>query len=152
MSTTAPAAVDKLLALAQANVPAGVYCYDGHPGTTQMPQMFTIGGTSGPTIDWLSDPIELGARSREEKYEIHCTASAAIGGTWELETQVRLEAWAIVQALEIALKADATLGGTVRYAQLVAGTAYGTDSVTAPQGRMHTIEFVVRCEARVEFP
>lgn len=147
--TTAFAAVDALVALFEASVPADTTVFDGYPGTNMPAAVVSVGGTPAPTIVWNSKPAELGANRREEDYTVNCVASVAQGGEQNAEKAVRDTLAAVMATLETAIHDDPTLGGLVRYAEIVHGQMTATDATTAATGRQWTVTFSVRCTQRV---
>ena len=125
--STIPAAIDGLLAAAAAAIGATVSVVDGpplqwnplklpDPGGPSASKVLLVGAT--PNGDSSADGVEdfnaAGNVSRDERFSIHCTAwSGAAGGTAKNR---RDDAFAVVAAVERALRTDGTLGGAVLYA------------------------------------
>lgn len=151
MPSKIPAAVDGLLTMVRAlsgTTLAGVDIYDGPKlDDSQTGKRLFIGfdiegiAASGEQ-EWASMPAS--SRSRVERATIRCVAESSTGQT---DTKGRRdEAFAIVTAVENAIKGDPSLGGAVNYAN------FGADiEVRQPQtgqGSVCTVFFGVAYYAR----
>lgn len=136
-AATVPAAITALLALARNAVSADVF--DGQP-TVEMPAEFvaidyadTNFGTSG-----RQQPASLGAGRRGEEYDIRCLISA-----WDGSADmgaVRTRAFDLFGAVSDAVRADATLNGSVAFAEV---TDFNTVAAQINAGANYTIQFSV---------
>lgn len=91
-------------------------------------------------------PAELGPNyRREEKYSLVCELTSYAG---DQDFVARMtEAWVAFDLLEIAVANDANLGGNVRFAQL--GNILFEAGADIQGQSIGTLDFAVRCEARV---
>lgn len=134
---TVPAAIAALVSAFQTAVTMPVY--DGQP-PVDMPAEFvavefadTNFGTSG-----RQEPAGLGGGRRGEQYDIRCLISA-YDGSADMAA-VRGRAFDAFTDLSDAIRSDATLSGTVMYAEV---TDFNTVAAQIGAGANYTIQFSV---------
>lgn len=151
MPSKVPAAIDGLLALVtalQATTLAGVDIFDGPKLTdSQTGKRLFVGYdiegiAAHGAQDWASIPAA--SKSRGENMTIRCVAESMSGQT-DMKGR-RDEAFAIVAAVEGAIKGDPTLGGAVTYANCLAEVEVRQPQT--PQGAVCTVFFGVAYYAR----
>jgi hypothetical protein len=148
-----PAAIDGLVALCR-GLPAlaTVAIHDGPPGSNLTDQlMLFIGDTPEDLVsvrgsqNWAA----LGARAKDERFTIVCTAAARSG-----DTNMKVErdrAFSIVAAVEIAVRdlvtGDISLGGAVSWCGLDEDISLA--QLQTPDGALAKVGFGVTCRARI---
>lgn len=144
--TAVPAAITGLLSQITAAAPAGVDVCDGVVRTGQSSSSFVV-VTGWETAD--RQPATIGGPlhfSVEEHFELTGFIRCLEGS--EDQTESRQQAFAVFEAIEMAVRSDPTLGGAVRVAWVsrhagVQGPADGS------RGNGTQIDFTVFCEARL---
>lgn len=148
-TSTIPAAIDGLLALVQVQKDAATKLVDGFPrfAITNV-DLIAVGGKTAPVADGRQETAALGNRRREETYDLRVTCSSSRGGTDQ--KAVRDRAFALMAVVEGAVRADVTLGGAVRVAQVAGSvTLFETDFETSKDGVFAEVSFDVACTARI---
>ncbi len=110
-STRVPATIDALVALGTA---AGATTWDGPVVTGDYNTALFIGYDGDPDGDFLAAEADqewagLGAKARDEEFDIICAAVATIGDSVKI---ARDAVFAMVALLESALRTDPALGQT----------------------------------------
>ncbi|MEU2181233.1 hypothetical protein [Streptomyces thermolilacinus] len=155
MATSAvPAAIDALLAILRAAPAlAGVDIIDGPPtGDMSAADLVAVGWQpdDGEAAVLAQEFAYAGARRRDEEFVISCWLESWTGDNDVAARRVR--AFELLAVVEDALRAsDAapeapTLGGTVLWAHLTAGTLR---QVNTDQGVKAGLAFSVACRARI---
>lgn len=150
-TSTIPAAIDALLTALRASEDLAdpVKVVDGYPRfrITNI-DLVSVGGKDEPVASGEQTPAALGGQRREERYSLAVYCSSSRGG--EDQKTVRDRAFALMAAVEDVLRADGTLGGVVRFAQVGGGiTLLETDADTAPAGVFAEVGFLVDVQARI---
>lgn len=115
MTTSIPAAIDYLVTNLSAAMPAETQVLDGPPGTDLENHGIAIGyALDEPSV--TSQESGAGLNSSTEEYDINSMVWARSGE--EQPKVVRDQLFALINALDAALKADRELGGAVVFAQL----------------------------------
>jgi hypothetical protein len=137
-STTVPAALTALVALAAAALPS-VQVFDGPP-TTDLPDTYLLVGFAegGPAV--TGQQITEGGGLTEEVYDIACQLSVYSGDT-DIAT-TRGQAAGLFDTLATALAGADKLGGAVGFADL-SGFDWTQDQ--ASEGAVVTVDFTVNC-------
>lgn len=149
-ATTIFDVVDYLVATITAACPPPTVVYDGFPGLNRPDVLVSVGGSVDPTIDNAETWASLGAKSKDENYTVNCYVSAYVGGGEPTDQKVaRDAAKTAFNAIELAIRADTTLGGHVLVGGIDGVRLEQTDDTTASDGRIAEIHFVVRCMARI---
>lgn len=147
-TSTIPAAIDALLAaLRAADGLSGVDVFDGEPMTGENKDFICIGHDPTDPLNAVEAdqvPASLGNRAREESYEILCSLAAWSGGTTMSARRVR--ALALFAVIESTVRANITLNGVVRSAQI--GT-YSLIQQQTDQGASAGLRFRIACSARL---
>lgn len=147
-TSTIPAAIDGLLATLRAAAGlSGVDIHDGPPMTAENPDYVCVGfDPLDPltSVEGGQVPASLGNRAREESYEIVGSLAAWSGD--ELMSARRARAMALFAAVEAAVRADITLGGTVRTAQIA---SYSLLQEQTDKGASAGVRFRIACSARL---
>lgn len=151
MPSTIPAVIDALLALLRARpeLAAPVEVFDGFPRRViDNLDFVAVGGKSEPVADGTQAAAVLGNRRRDETYTVRVYCSSSRGTQDQKVTRDR--AFALMAAAEDAIRADPTLGGRVKSAQ-VGGriVLQETDADTAEAGSDAEVSFDVSVEARI---
>lgn len=153
-TSTIPAAIDALVSILQASAGlSGVTVIDGPPTGDQSDTDYVYVGwqfEGDTSVEMRQDFAHLGARKRDELFDILCSLD-----TWTGDTDVqarRARAFELLGAVEDALRAtDAapqapTLNGTVLWAHLTQGALmqrHTTDGVQVG------LNFRVSCRSRI---
>lgn len=147
-----PAAIDGLLAIinARSEITANnVQVWDGFP-TAIADNMITVGGSTNNTAQGVQSPAQLGGFFREEDYTLEVTISTYSGGNNSTaQKSTRDMAFSLFEAVANGVRADATLGGAVRYAQVMSVDYKATDEETASNGRYSILTVGIRCQQRI---
>jgi hypothetical protein len=147
-TSTIPAAIAGLLAtLRAAPGLAGVVVHDGPPVTAETPDWVAVGyDPTDPltSVDASQVPASLGNRGREESYDILCSLASRSGD--EDMAPRRARAMEMFAAVEAAVRADVTLGGAVRTAQIA---SYSLTQEQTRQGASAGVSFRIACSARL---
>lgn len=151
-----PDVIDALVSICgSASSLSGVKVYDG-PVTTQedAKQILWIGmdDPDSPTApiggEFSQQFPGLGTRQRDDDGMIHCVAECWSGSS-DVRS-VRVEAFAIVAAVENLIRADATLGGTLSavagWAQVLSGQLRQNNT---QEGAVARVAFQVQYKARI---
>lgn len=151
MSTsTIPAALDALLAMARAAAPAAVKVVDGFPRFAIVnTDLIAVGGKAEPTASGRQTAAALGARRREERYtlRVSCLSARGVGTS---QKDVRDIAFTLMGYVETGLRNDPTLGGKVQSAQVDGDlTLFQTEADSADQGTFAEVSFDVSVQARI---
>jgi hypothetical protein len=154
VSTQIPQAIDKLVALFQAALPAAddLTVADG-PQVKFPTRRFAVVGGDGP-VDEEEDAAQstqtwkgLGAMIRDESINVVCAVGSSSGDSAASMRDVREEAADMLQAIEDALRADPGLGGFT-----TGGAAAVTDVAlrypTNTQGRAAVLVFTINIPVR----
>ena len=182
-TTLVPHVIDALVSLfesmtvsitdAQGN-PISLVVYDGYPGPNFEDTFVSVGGTLQPTARARQQPAALGQPNNmsalDENVEILCYAQAGTGGGADADPVAgtnddsqklcRDNAYAIVQAADTALRANAGLDGLggaatnvpllqTGWAYVTAGDLTQTSGDTAQWGRFAIVEFTVHYFSRL---
>lgn len=151
MSSQIPAAIDKLVALFTAALPADVTVADG-PQTAWPTERWAVVGGDGPvqeeedaargTQTWKG----LGAKVRDEAIDIICAVGASSGDVGSMKP-LRDSAYGLLTLIETQLCADYGLGGFT-----TGGAAAVVDSalkyVTNSQGAAAVVVFTINIPVR----
>ena len=141
-ASTVPAAKAALLALLAARPAlAGVEMRWGIPARLPSnPERVYVGDATDLDREWAA----LGAQRLEESYTLQVTVETFGSGDDERATEERL--WVLVNEVELAVRGDLTLTGTVRVAR-----PDGATPTTGPTDEGWLARAVVRvaCEARI---
>lgn len=146
MASAVPGAIAALLQLLQAALDCDVH--DGPPVTGATLDYVCVGHdpSGGPdAVEFDREWAALGAQRREERFDILCVAGASSGDLAMLDRRVRV--FALLDAVEAAIRTDFTLGGAVRIAQVL-----GSGSLLQEQdefGSTAALRFRVTCHARI---
>lgn len=147
-TSTIPAAVDALVAgLTGAAGLSGVDVFDGPPMTGENPDFVCVGyDPTDPLNSVEADqvPASLGNRAREESYEIICSLAAWSGS--ESMSARRVRAMDLFAAVEAWVRANITLNGVVRSAQI---STYSLVQEQTDQGASAGLRFRIACSARL---
>lgn len=149
MATSAiPAAIDALLvALRGAAGLSGVDVFDGQPMTGENPDHVCVGHDPLDPLNAVEasqTPASLGNRAREESFDILCSL-----GSWSGDDKMsdrRTRALALFAVVETVVRANVTLNGAVRTAQI--GT-YTLVQEQTDQGSSAGLRFRIACSARL---
>lgn len=156
MPSCAPAVMTALVDLIGATFAAdpAVAVTEGHPGVNPLPDLIGVMGVAG-----TQEPstMRVGpAAKREETLRVTVVVSCYVGGGPEAQPVVKARAYALLAAIEDAIRADITLGGLVRRAGLVEhelamdiATYVDESGDEVPMGRVAEISAVIATEARV---
>ena len=148
MASNAPAvkaALKALLTSAFAADPAVGVSY-GHPGPDPRDDLIAVMGVTGEQEPGPMRPNPL----REERLRATVIVSCFVGGGPEAQQPATDRAYALLAAIETALRGDLTLGGLVRRADLVEHELVEDESEPpATPGRIAEISAVIATEARV---
>lgn len=147
-TSSIPAAIAGLIATLKASPTlAGVDVFDGPPMAGENPDYMCVGHDPTDPLtaaEGSQTPASLGNRSREESYEIACSLVAWSGGDSIAERRIR--AMALFAGVEAAVRADITLGGAVRTAQV---GSYSLLQELTEQGASAGLRFRIICSARL---
>lgn len=149
--------VTELVTICRANVPADTIVYDG-PGVGEDPGNFLMVGVEDPgsrqpsesasgTQEWSG----LGAKAARESGSVTCSALAWTGDVGdEAQQACRETVRDIVQAVDLALRDDPNLGGTVPGLMWVRyGKNYRLTQLSAEDGTAALFYFEIAYEARL---
>jgi len=146
MATSAiPAAINALITILDAVEDTDVF--DGPPMTGENPDYICIGHDPLDPLNAVEAsqvPASLGNRAREESFDILCSLAAWSGGG--LISDRRARALDMFAAIEAAVRANVTLNGTVRTAQI--GT-YTLVQEQTEHGPSAGLRFRIACSARL---
>lgn len=154
MATSAvPAAIEALLSIADAAL-TDADVHDGPPTRFVDSDWVAIGyspaGDTFSAVDgWTQAPAALGAMSREERFEVIGTL-ASTSGDPEMEPR-RVRAFQMLAVLEQAVRDNSDLNGTVRFAEVTAGS-FLQERGTTEAGRSYTsagIDFRISVQVRI---
>lgn len=129
-----------------ASVTGPLVVFDGDIGNSEPPCYLQVGAA----IDWAQAPAGLGNLRRDETFVLDCALQWHDGGSGQqVASGVRQTAFAILENLVQLITADPTLGGSVRFAQMMGGgqMEQGTSS---GGGWSVLLTFHVRCEIQLE--
>jgi len=119
---------------------------DGDLGTNVLPAFVQIGNATG----WVQEAVDLGNFRRDERFDLEGIIQWFDGGAGaEVASQVRADAFAILEAVVLAITADPTLGGSVMFAQCTGGGAM-EQGTTANGGWSVIVPFQVHCQAQLQ--
>lgn len=119
----------------------------GHPGVVVVPDIVAVMGVEA---EQDPGPMRVSPATREERLSVSVVLSAYVGGGQEAQRTVTERAYALLAVLETALRADITLGGVCRKAQLTSYVlAEPDDPDTLALGRVAEIAAVVAVETRI---
>lgn len=148
-----------------------VYVFDGIVGPSQPDNTVVVGGEQDPAAEGDQEWMTVGGRRRQEEYTIEITASSYVGGESGIsaastaastaalvsnaQASARTNAFAIVGAIEAALRADPQLQqvtdppdpGAVLYCAFgsrIVLTQTTEDDPESPLGRIATVTFDVQ--------
>jgi hypothetical protein len=144
-TSTVPAFKKKLkeLLVARPNiVSANVLVSWGLPGNMAETEFIALLGTEGE-----QEAAALGAQKREEEFFLTLVASVLRGGDDQQSAEER--AWELVAEVENQLRSDATVGATVREAQIAGEIASGVFHDPKEQVTEGRVVFQVRARARI---
>jgi hypothetical protein len=114
VSTTSriPATIDALVSIFATALP-DVQVLDGPPNVNLASDFVTVGWSpyKDTAVDATQQFVSLGTQRREEDFTVACYADSYSGDTGASARRARV--FQIVAAVEIALRADATLGGVL---------------------------------------
>lgn len=143
-ASTIPAAKNALLAAIQARTAlttAGVLIERGLP--VKLPsenERIYVNNARDIEREWA----DLGAQRLEESYTIEVVVECYKAGDYQTETEDRL--WALVYEVELAVRSDLTLAGTVRIAR---PDGSQEDTFATDDGWVARTITRVACEARI---
>lgn len=121
----------------------------GHPGPVDAADIVAV-MASEPDEPQTIGPMRTTPHTREESVRTTVTVSCWRGGGREVQQTVTERAFTLVALIESALRADVTLSGTVRMAQVVGVALFdATDPETLANGRVSEVEMSIRTQARI---
>jgi hypothetical protein len=145
MSTSPiPAALDAIVAAVKGACPAAEVC-DGSPVNTDA-DLVVVGYSSTPTTEAVTFTVtdaDTGRAQPLEVFDVTCEASSWRGGT--NLSAVRVNAFAMVDAITAAIDVDPTLGRAIRGRATVSSGHLVQDPTT--KGAVATVQFYVHVEA-----
>jgi len=149
LTSTIPAALDALMAACNviaADPDVSLTVYDGQIGMDAADNAIVVGSE---TKGWQSETAGLGNLRRHEEYTIVCDllAHSGSGGDYAAPV-VRALAFGLIERFVEQLTANPTLGGAVRFAEMVGADGGITrQGVSSIGGWSVEIQFGVRCQA-----
>jgi len=147
-TSTIPAAIARLVALFKARPGlAGVDVHDGPPMQAGSGDYICVGHDPADpltAVEGGQTPASLGNRAREEVYAVLCSLATASGDT-DMGAR-RTRAMALFAEVEAAVRADVTLAGAVRTAQVGDYTLVQEQS---RNGSAAGLRFRITCAARL---
>lgn len=144
--STIPAAINALVAILDAAI-TDADVFDGESLSGSTADYICIGFDPYDmqhAVEGDQVPASLGNRAREESYEILCSLGAMTGGT--SMSQRRARAMSLFGLIESTLRANVTLNGAVRSAQV--GT-YSLVQTQTEDGALVGLRFRIACSARL---
>lgn len=150
-TSSIPAAMSALVTVLQGVAAAGglatgMLVVDGDMGTNSPQLWVELGGAA----NWKQEPAGLGNYRRDESYDLEALVNLYDGGTGpDVAPTVRANAFGILELIILAIAADPTLGGTVRFAQCMGGGDM-TQGATVIGGWAVQVPFVINCEVQLE--
>jgi hypothetical protein len=152
MTSTIPAAIDALLAMARARpeLALPVEVWDGYPRReiTNDLDLVAFGGQAEPVADGTQEAVTLGNRRRRETYSVRVYCSSSRGGDDQKATRDR--AFALMAAVEAGVRANPSLGLQNVTAQVGGRVAlFQTSDETAHLGSDAEVSFDISIEARI---
>lgn len=150
MNTRVPAAVRAIAAAVTAHIPTAQVIVG--PGATEDPGDVVMVGVSDPDETVYAGAVsgsqhwaQLGGLFRDEQFVVHCIAIASNGDGDALAAMDA--AYTLMGAVETALVADPTFGGTLLYSMGLtsAGLKFSTDQT----GVAALVPFDVECRTRI---
>lgn len=139
-TSTIPAALDNLIAALKSDTFLNsVQIIDGQP-TTDLPGDYILvgfGDDMGSSVSGSQVPASLGNLRRQETFQINCEVSAWQGST--VMKTARDRAFSILARVEDVVRSDATLGGSVSFADF--GQMMDVTQIQTQQGAVVTINF-----------
>lgn len=145
-TSSIPAAITALVGLLKAAL-TDVDVFDGPPMTGDMPDHVCIGHDPLDPLNAVEAdqvPASLGNRAREESYQILCSLAAWSGD--EGMAARRDRALALFATVESIVRANVTLNGAVRSAQI---GSYTLVQEQTDQGASAGLRFRIACSARL---
>lgn len=143
MTSTVPAVIAALIALAKSAMPAGTNIIDGEPLRGQPGDFIAIGHSStGPSVENVQSISDFGIVSSHEDYVVAIEV-VAWHGLPNL-APLRVRAYALLDILAAAIAADSRLGGHCMLAQLI---HTGTTQAQPTEGAMVVLSASVRVQA-----
>lgn len=119
----------------------------GHPGR---PLEADVVAAMGVYAEQGGATMRTGGGSREEELRLTVEISCFVGGGPEAQQPATERAYALLGTLEAALRADQSLGGTVREAEVLAHEmAEATQAEVLSRGRVTDVSVVIRAAVRI---
>lgn len=119
----------------------------GHPGR---PEEDDIAAAMGVWSEQEWAAMRVGGASREETLMLSVSLSSFVGGGPEAQQTATERAYALLNTLETALRADPTIGGTVRLAGVQSHEMLeATDPEVLSRGRVTDISVLIRAATRI---
>lgn len=168
-ASSIPAVVDQIITTIAgltviATPTVGTQFTDGYPGANMPDVVVSIGGADVTMATRQTEWAQLGVLRQWELYEVHGAVSASVGGDGQApesasdaQKVARDRAFAVINAIDNALRADPTLGGVLQngttstcgWARFAVFNVEETTEKDAALGRNCTVKFAIDIRARI---